>query len=166
MNQKKQQQSSDSVQFRIEELRKIRYFENNHEDYGITEKIDLASIKVDAGFEISEELESLVIKLKVVFLKSPEEENQQLFGIETLSRYRIKDFKKYFKEGDKTFGFPEKALIHFIALSISSTRGMLAVLNTNPAYQHMILPPLDPKPFIENLSKKIREKDTATKSDV
>ena len=146
-----------TIYFRIEEIRKISHFENNFLDLGF-KKTDLKKfnfeILLGLGIDGDEGNISQIIKTRF-FIKVGVDE-KDLFGLESLHKYKIKDFKSLFgsKSCDK-YQIPDNLMTTFLGISISGTRSMLAVLNTVPEYSKIFLPPINPLKLLETIKTKL-----------
>ena len=85
------------IEFKIVEIKKIRYFETNPGEYDLApENIHMADVNLGVKFTINEQEETLLFHITAMFLHSKEDEKYELFGIETLHVYKIKSFLKHF----------------------------------------------------------------------
>lgn len=134
------------VEFRIAEIKKVSYFQNDYSEFGLL-KADLKEIGVNLStkFIFSENENIISIYIKTNFFVNKENKQFELFGIETAHKFEIKDLqKRFFNSVNKKFDIPDNIMLIFINISVSGTRGMLAALCSNPAYSKIILPIINP----------------------
>ncbi len=141
------------LQFRIVEVKKLSYFQNDHVNLGLsTSDIAKGLVNISPHLESDINKSILSVFLKVVFFTKKQDVTFELFGIETLHRFQIKDFqKKIIVSKDDAIQIPDDLVLTFLNVSISGTRGMLVALNANPAYASIILPILSPKELLDRL---------------
>ncbi|MGD9900292.1 MAG: hypothetical protein AB7T22_14305 [Calditrichaceae bacterium] len=149
MKEKKPQK----IEFKIVEIKKISHFENDFSDYGL-DADDVITSKMEIGLNLNIDgpKGTLAFNIKVKCFHRLEENNFLLFGIESMYKYRIKNLNKLFKDkAEDKYNFPDNLMSTLLNLAISGTRGMLAALNTTPAYQNIFLPIINPKTLLTDL---------------
>ena len=137
--------------FRISEIRKISHFENDFHDYGLKEK-DIKNITFKLNLELDIDCDNSKIsqRVKCTFHNDNNDE-QRLFGIETITSFILKNFNNVVTKKDcDEYNLPDGLVELFLDISMSHTRGMLAALNTNSIYQKTVLPLIDPKEILKN----------------
>jgi len=153
---KKEQELTTKIEFRIIEIKKISYFEKDFLEFELKEE-DITHGNLALGLELKIDGEQGVLSfiIKANFYYNKDSENYELFGVEALYRFQVKDFKSSFacnKVGE--YKIPDGLMLTFLDISTSGTRGMLSVLNTNPAYRKIILPLVDKQQLLSSLKKR------------
>jgi len=144
------------VNYRIVNVKYLNYFENNFHDYEISNiftkdtKIELSTTP---EFDLPKGIVSIGLKVVVSHLKG--DKKFLLFGIETVHSFEIKNFKKLFPLKNGKCVIPDSLMIPFINISISGTRGMLAVKNSIPEYAKHPLPIISPNNILMGLKKNV-----------
>lgn len=149
----------NSFLFKLQEIKKMKHYENDYEKFGLSED-DLKNINLKIGFgsEDNAEDESVSITLEICFVCSKDSEEYILCGIETMHTFKIKDFtKNILKENDR-YVIPEEILATFLSISISDTRGMMFILNSNQIYKNLYLPIINPIDILTGKQKTLNEK--------
>ena len=144
-------------QYKLIGVKKLSYFENNLEEYDFKEKINKNNtpFQLNAHILINDSEGIIEIILKLTFYQLQNGKKFELFGIETSHKFKIKDFKNVFPKNEKDeYLIPDEAIATLLELSISGTRGMLAVLNTNQYYKDILLPLINPSDIIKSGAKK------------
>lgn len=148
------------IEYRIAEIKKLRHCENDYHNFGLTES-DIKRSKFGLGISLGIEGENgfLSFKIKAHFLCPHQDKEIELFGLESLFKFQIKEFKKHFlKKSPDEFSIPDPLMLNLLNIAISGTRGMLAVLNTNPSYINYTLPLLNPVQILKSLQKSFQKK--------
>lgn len=146
-----------NIEFRLSVINLLSYYEKDTSEYGLT-KSDLKKSQFGIGFnvKINPQKGSIVIKVKADSFCKKENEKVYLFGIETLFEFEIKAFKQRLKADQVgKYKIPDQLLAIVFNISISGTRGMLATVTTNPKYQRIYIPIIDP----QNILKDFKERD-------
>jgi hypothetical protein len=148
-------EANKNIEFRLSSIKKISYFEKDPSEYKLTSNdIQQADVNIGVNFTINEQEETISFQIAAVFLYSEDLKKQELFGIETLYTYEIKSLAEHLKTHDKEeYIIPDNLMLTFLNIAISGTRGMLAVLNTAPAYNHLLLPIINPSEILGTLKK-------------
>jgi len=143
--------SQDQIQFRIVEIKKLNHFENDFHEFGLQEDdLNDVGIELTHGLAASPGEDAVIVKLTITYLNN-KNTDQKLFGITTNTKFEIKDLqKKYVDKKANALNLPIKIIHTVLSISISSVRGILAALNTNPAYQKMILPIINPSELVKS----------------
>lgn len=159
MKPKNSIQHDKKIEFKLIEVKKLRYFENNPSEYHLTvDAIQQADVKIGINLTVNKEEETISFYILSVFIYPDREKRYELFGIETLHTYKVKFFTQHFKKSDiEEYTIPDDLMFTFLSVAISGTRGMLAVLNTTPAYNHLFLPLLNPHELLEKLKERNRD---------
>ena len=135
------------LQFRLIEIKKLSYFENNLEDLDFKKKIDINKLPFQLGvlLSINDKAGIIEIILKVTYYFNYNYKKYDLLGLNTSHKFEIKDFINTFHKNDKDEYFiPDQIMANLLGMSISGTRGMLAVLNTSQQYNKIIFPLINP----------------------
>ncbi len=134
------------IEFRIVEIKKVSYFQNDFSELGLTKlEIKKGEVALATRFDVSEKEKCVSISIKTNFFVRKDEKRFDLFGIETSHKFEIRNFHKiFFDSVNKKYNIPDKIMPVFLNISISGTRGMLAALCSNPAYSKIILPIINP----------------------
>ena len=150
------------IQYRIAEIKKLSHYENDFLENGLKPS-DLKNIKFEISVNLSIDRNDGIISFKIEIHCNcfSDEKNIKikLFGIETLHRYKIRNFNKLFRKKDSDiYKIPDLLMLNFLNFSISDTRGMIAALNTTPEYSKIILPPVYTKDILKSLKEQFEMK--------
>jgi hypothetical protein len=140
------------ILYRITEMRKLSHFEKDPDELELDEA-DIKKPKIEIVTQISSDLKNgnTSVKLMINF-QTPQ--GAAFLGIESETKFHIKEpAKVLIKDDCNELVFPQELFEYFIGISISGTRGMLAVLNTRPFYKDIILPPVDVKKMVADWHK-------------
>ncbi|MCD4819543.1 MAG: hypothetical protein K8S23_12715 [Candidatus Cloacimonetes bacterium] len=143
-------ENKQQVNFKLIEVEKIKFFENDPAEIGFNNtKVDT---KIHTELKINMKQGIIGIILEIAFsLKEKPEIN--LFGIKTEHTYKIQEISKIVKKiTNNGFNIPDQFLAILISVAYSGTRGMLSVLVTNKKYKKIILPIVDPKKLLPQKS--------------
>lgn len=153
MNQKSEK-IKKSIRFRLLEIKKIRFYQSNYLDFGLSkEDVLKGNLKIGVNFELSPNEEIISLFLKLDFCHA----DHELFGIETIHKYKIKDFKNTIQyDENKTFNVPDEIMKLWIGIAISDTRGMLVILNSDSEYSRIILPLINLDAFLRSIKKSMK----------
>jgi len=152
MNDKKDKERPIKIEFRIDEIAKISHVERDPIDYGLSvSDLKKENMQVSVNLSIDDKKGKISFKIKAQFMHSNGKEEVDLFGIESLYRFKIKNFKQFKTDKPEDFDIPDRFMSDLFTISICGTRGMLAVLNTNPAYKNFVLPLMDPLQIVKEL---------------
>ena len=148
MNQKSER-IKKSIRFRLLEIKKIRFYQSNYLDFGLSkEDVLKGNLKIGVNFELSPNEETISLFLKLDFCHT----DHELFGIETVHKYKIKDFKNAIQyDENKTFNVPDEIMKLWIGIAISDTRGMLLILNSYSEYSRITLPLINLDAFLRSI---------------
>ena len=146
MTQSKKLEKNQTIEFRITEIKKISYFQNDFSVYGLVKSdISKGEVSLSINFQLVEEVESVAVYVNTNFSVNKDEKRIELFGIETIHTFAIRNIKnKFYDEKYKNYDIPDNILLTFLNMSVSGTRGMLVALCSNPAYSNIILPIINP----------------------
>jgi len=149
------------VSFKIHEMKKIHHYENDHAKYKLKDR-DIKNAKVEFEFQviINDEAGTITIGVTASFFYP--KPKIDLFGIKALHTYKILNLNR-FASGEKEFTIPDPLMLMLLSSAISATRGMLAALNTTPAYSKVYLPLLDARQVLKTAPKKIRPLEATQK---
>jgi hypothetical protein len=147
---------SKKIQYRLVEVKKLSYFENNLDDFNFKEKIDLSTVPfrlmVQLYIHDKEGILDIILRLNYFFKDSNKE--YDLFGINTSHRFEIKDFTAHFSKNEKEeYSLPDLFFASLLGVTISGTRGMLVVLNAGHQYKDIVLPLLNPIDVLHSIKK-------------
>lgn len=158
-NLKKAKQSK--VSFKMHEMKKVHHYENDHAKYKLKEK-DIKNAKVELEFQvdINDEAGTIAIGISASFFYP--KPKIDLFGIKAIHTYKIHNMKRFEVE-ENQFRIPDPLMITLLSMAISATRGMLAALNTTPAYRKIYLPFLDAKKILDSAPRKIKPLEATQK---
>ncbi len=85
------------------------------------------------------------------------EKKDKLFSIETVHKFKLKDFKGLFKKNkENQFNIPDSLLNHLIGIAIGGTRGMIAASTKNPKYKKIILPLVITSQLLDTYKNKLK----------
>ncbi len=153
MNQKSEK-IKKSIRFRLLEIKKNRFYQSNYLDFALSkEDVLKGNLKIGVNFELSPNEETISLVLKLDFCHA----DHELFGIETVHKYKIKDFKNAIQyDENKTFNVPDEIMKLWIGIAISDTRGMLVILNSDSDYSRIILPLINLDAFLRSIKKSMK----------
>lgn len=143
------------IQFKIIEIKKLSYFENDPLVIGLSEKkIKNSNVDYGANVIIAKDQGSVSIQTRANFSLEREGKKYDLFGIEVKHVFKIRNFSQVIQVPDnKTFRIPDNIMHTFINVAISGMRGMLAILNTRSEYNQLFFPIINTKSLLESLKK-------------
>lgn len=145
------------IQFRLIEVKKLSYFENDPFAIGLkVKKIKNSNVEYSASVNVDKELEAMSIRTMAKFSIEREGKKYDLFGIEVKHVFKIRYFSEVVQiSKENTFKIPDHLMLTFINVSISGMRGMIAILNTRPEYNQLYFPIINSA----NLLKEIKQQD-------
>lgn len=145
------------VLFRLVEIKKIRFYQNDYTEFGLTQDDILkGNLNLGVSYRITPEEETITILLMADFFSK----NNKLFGITTSHTFKVKNFEDSIKfNGKGVFNLPDDLMKLWLSIVISDTRGMLAILNADHEYSKIILPLIHLKSFMKNLKEKQKKAD-------
>ena len=158
MVEDKENKKKKSIAFGIADISKVNHWEKDPKIFDLTAS-NLKKAEMEMGVNIKFDADNgmIIFGIKVKLSHRTPEVDIDLFGIETLYKFKVKNFKKYFKtDKPNTWNIPDPFMANLLMIATCGTRGMLSVLNTNPAYKGHILPLINPIEFIKKF--KGREK--------
>lgn len=158
MVETKRAATKNKLEFRIVSIKKQSYFQNEYSKYGLgTSDIKKGFVKVKTNVQNENKNGVVSIILNIVFGTNKGKKYYELFGIEAVHNFQIRNFAKIFSNVQKdSFNIPDELMIMFLNISLSGTRGMIVALNTNPDYSNIILPIINPKDLLEEIKKNMR----------
>lgn len=143
-----------SIQYRIAEFKITKHFENELSQTGI-KKISLPSTKINFSvttkFDVPKNI--LHFMIKVVSYHKIKDKMVELFGLENICSFEIKDLNKILPIEDDKIKIPDNLMLALLNIVVSGTRGMLVAMNKNPEYASLILPVINSKDLLENIKK-------------
>jgi len=145
------------VQFRLVEIKKVRFYQNDYTEFGLTQTDILkGSLNLGVNFELKPKEETITIFLVADFCKN----NHKLFGIATSHTFKVKNFEDSIKFNKKgVYNLPDDLMKLWLSIAISDTRGMLVILNADHEYSKIILPLIHLDTFMKNLKEKQKKAD-------
>jgi hypothetical protein len=151
-----------NVQFKILEIKKLNHFENDFHDLKLTEEeLKTVSVEISQSSTADSENNILTLNVECSFVLQ-KDKSIKLFGIKTAFKFLIKDMSQYFTfKEDSTFEMPIALARLLFSLSLSTIRGMLAVLTLNPLYQKIILPEINPALLIKSKEEIEKEEEAS-----
>lgn len=143
------------IQFKLIEVKKLSYFENDPNAIGLSEtKIKKANVEYGANVSVDKNIGAVSIQTRASFILEKDEKRYDLFGIEVKHVFKIRNFSKVIKSPDEnTFNIPDHIMLNFMNISISGMRGMLAILNNRPEYNSLYFPIVNTASLLEGLKK-------------
>ena len=147
------------VFFKLHNADIIEYSEKNFSEYGF-KATDVKKGPCEIGFNIkgSPKKGLISIFLMAKFYLKQNKKNYELFTIETVHKFKIKNFSATFKpnkKGKMLYNMPDMFVKHILGIAIGGTRGMLIASNKNPRYKNIILPLLDISKLLDSYKRKI-----------
>ncbi len=160
MSEVEKNKAKNKFEFRITSIKKLRYFQNEYSMFGLDlGDIKRGFVKLKAHMKIEKQKGILSIFLNVNFSTNKEQKEYELFGIETVHSFQLRNFSKLYVVAETdTFEIPDELMILFINVSVSGTRGMLVALNTIQDYSNIILPVIYPGDLLGELKKEFKTK--------
>jgi hypothetical protein len=133
------------IKYKIIEIKRLSHFENDYHDFNLTDD-DLKTVGIEIVHHPLADKEGNILILHFsCFFFAKNDKEKKLFGLNTLIKYQIMDMSEHFTfKEDSSLEIPTDLMQIFLSVSLSTIRGMFAVLNANPVYQKMILPEIDP----------------------
>ncbi|MFA4839533.1 MAG: hypothetical protein WC703_08670 [Candidatus Neomarinimicrobiota bacterium] len=157
--------SIEPIQFKLVEIRKNNFVQNDYREFGFSENDVLhGQGRLNVKFELVPNEEFFSIILNMDYLKN----DHVLFGIETLHKYGVKNFRSAlnFKESGQ-FTVSDDVMKLWLQIAINDTRGMLVILNSDHEYSKIIMPLIDLNAFIQSLkgnkSEDVKQSDSEIK---
>lgn len=149
-----------SFQYKLIEARKISYFERDIEKCTFKDKINKSNVpfQLQLNVVIDDSEGTLELKLETQFYYIEDSRKEELFGVHTSHKFKIKNFPEVFPAYEKKeYNIPDKLMATFLDIAVSGTRGMLIVLNTNKYFGEILLPLIDPLHIIKKGKNDKRE---------
>lgn len=145
-----------NIDFKIAEIKKITFFEKDFNQYEL-KSADLKKGTCNIGFNVVPDYEegTISIPFRANFYVKSGDNDFELFGIETIHRFKIKKFAQHFKkdENDKV-DIPDEFVGKLLGIAVGGTRGMLVALNTVAKYNKILLPLIDTSKLLGLMKKK------------
>jgi len=143
------------IQFKLIEIKKISYFENDPLALGIKEKrIKNSKVDYGANLYIDGDTGTVSIQTMAKFYIEKENKKYDLFGIEVKHIFKIRNFSEVVEHPEvDVFKIPDQVMLTFMNISISGMRGMLAILNTRPEYNQLYFPVITSASLLEEIKK-------------
>lgn len=144
------------IQFKLAEIKKLSYFENDPISIGLTEtKIKNSNVDYGANVYINKESKTVSLQTMAKFYIDRDGKVYELFGIETKHTFKIRNFEEVvISPQNDAFSIPDEVMLTFMNISISGMRGMLAILNTRPEYDRLYFPIINSVSLLDGLKKK------------
>jgi len=156
MNKEKQELKELNFKYRLIEAKRINYFEKDIDESIFRSKFNKRSVafKLNLQLKIDDSYGTIELILEVKFYYKSNNHREELFGIRTSHKFKIKNFKEVFpSKNKKKYIIPDKVTATFLGIAISGTRGMLVILNTNKYYKDILLPLINPLDIIKKGEK-------------
>lgn len=150
------------IEFKIIELKKIHYFENDlsESEYNLRD-IKNANFEVGMHLIFNEKERIINLELTVNFYKILEKKRLGLFGIKTTNKFKFKQFKEVFlKDSERGYMIPDQLMHTLLGISLSNTRGMLAAMNSLPEYSKIVLPLINTKEMLKTMKPRTPKKSS------
>ena len=144
-----------TIQFKLTEIKKLSYFENDPVTFGIKEK-KIKNSKVDYGANAHIDNNSGTVSIQTMakFYIEKDRKRFELFGIETRHVFKIRNFSEVIQSPEKNiYKLPDQIMLTFMNISISGMRGMIAILNTRPEYNQLYFPIINSASLLEEIKK-------------
>ena len=141
------------IQYKIVKIKKLSYYENDLQKLGIKEK-KIKNSNVDYGASMVIEHKTGTVSFTTIakFYVEKQTKRIDLFGIETLHSFRIRNFSDVIPSlNNNEFQIPNNIMQLFLNISISGMRGMIALLNTKPEYCELVFPIVNTEKLLEDL---------------
>ncbi|MBN2769855.1 MAG: hypothetical protein JXR90_04080 [Spirochaetes bacterium] len=140
------------VQIDIVEVKKLSYYEKLLASFDKEINLDRKKIPVDFSIKYGIDFKDNLFMLELgVDFRNNDKDKINLFGISTYHKFRISDIQLVLKKEEENKSSINKLfLANILGIAISSTRGMLAILNTSDDYKNILLPMINPVAIIEN----------------
>jgi len=144
-----------SIQFKIVNIKKLSYFENNPSQIGIKEKkIKNSNVDYGANIHIDNKSGTVSIQTMAKFYLEKEEKKYNLLGIETKHIFKIRNFSNVIHSTkENVYEIPDEIMQTFMNISISGMRGMIAILNTRSEYNQLYLPIINSVSLLKGTKK-------------
>ncbi len=144
------------IQFKLIEIKKESYFENDPLALGIKEKkIKNSNVDYGANLHIDGDTGTVSIQTMAKFYIEKDGKRFELFGIETKHVFKIRNFSEVVQSSEKNiYKIPNEIMLTFMNISISGMRGMIALLNTRPEYNQLYFPIINSASLLEGIKKK------------
>ena len=144
-----------TLQLKILDIQKISNFDINPEKYGL-QGVLIKDSKIDYGTKVNLNPPKDMIEIFTFanFYLNENGKKNNLFGIEAKHIFQIIDFQGLFKTSDaNTYKIPDEIMLTLLNISISGTRGMLALLNTRPEYKNLHFPIINSLSLLKGFKK-------------
>lgn len=152
--------TKSKLEFRIRSIKKQSYFQNEYSKFGlVASDIKKGFVTVKTSLQIDNKNGIVSILLNIVCGTDKNKKHYDLFGLEAVHNFQIRNFAKIFSDVQKdNVKVPDELMVIFLNISISGARGMLVALNSNQDYANIILPVINPKDLLEEVKKKPKKK--------
>jgi hypothetical protein len=150
------------IEFKLIELKKVHYFENDFSESEYNLK-DIRNANFEVGIQIIFNERERIINLELIvnFYKLLEKKRLKLFGIKTTNKFKFKKFKEvFFKDLKKGYMIPDQLMHTLLGISLSNTRGMLAAMNSLPEYSKIVLPLINTKEMLKTMKSRTPKKSS------
>ncbi len=138
------------VNFRLFEIDKVFFYENPIDSSGTTGKIDVKNLKLRYSIDLHYNNKTHIISIP--FQVDFDIKDIDIFGIKTIHEFEIQNPEISAKESKKgVYDIPNDFIRTLIAITISTTRGILFESLSNPEYKKYKLPLLNPTKILDQL---------------
>lgn len=143
------------IQFKLIEIKKLSYYENDPVTLGIKEKkVKNSNVDYGANVHINSDTGTVSIQTMAKFYIEKDGKRFELFGIETKHVFKIRNFSEVVQRPEKNiYKIPDEIMLTFMNISISGMRGMLAVLNSRIEYNQLYFPIINSAALLEGIKK-------------
>ncbi|MDO9576783.1 MAG: hypothetical protein Q7J16_02770 [Candidatus Cloacimonadales bacterium] len=144
------------IQFRLIDIKKLSYFENDPLTLGLKEKsIKNSNVDYGANVHIDGDSGTVSIQTMAKFYIEKDGKRFELFGIETKHIFKIRNFSEVVQNLEKNvYKIPDEIMLTFMNISISGMRGMIALLNTRSEYNQLYFPIINSAKLLEGIKQK------------
>ncbi|HPC36375.1 MAG TPA: hypothetical protein P5268_07995 [Candidatus Marinimicrobia bacterium] len=132
--------------FQINSIKLISYYIKPNKDFKPDSTIQ---IQVTSNFNIIKENAIISVVIKFNFSQN----NKDLMGIEAAHNFKFKDPSDLSDCTRDNLKLPRKLIKSLLAISISGTRGLHAMINANSPYSKIYIPLIDPSKLIKRSQK-------------
>ncbi|MFC2104470.1 hypothetical protein ACFLS4_03855 [Bacteroidota bacterium] len=146
------------VYYRLIEIKELSSFMHSLQELGIDDyKLSKVKYQRDLTFDFNEKEGEIDIIVDIKFFYNVDSKNTvDLFGIRTLTKFGLKDYKDSIKWVEKNLlDIPDNLMYTFFSVAYSSSRGILVCLTSKTDYDNFYLPLIELKEIKEQfLAKK------------
>ena len=142
MTSKELKETLDTVKFKIIDIEIKSFSETDYKEFGLEES-NIKEGGCNVGFNLNIDDKKGIIALPILaeFFPNKKKKECKLFSIETVHRFKLKDFKELLKKNKNgLYNLPDSLLLHLLGIAIGGTRGMIVASIKIPEYKKIILP--------------------------